>query len=46
MSTILNGLPYSNQQTIVRIRGQKEVVKPAQIIVWASITDFDEDYTR
>jgi len=38
LPTILRDLPYSDKRTTARIRGQ-EAVKPAQIIIWASITD-------
>jgi hypothetical protein len=40
--TILRGLPYSERQTTVRIRGQKEAIKPAQIIIWVRITSVDQ----
>jgi hypothetical protein len=40
--TILRRLPYSEQQTTVRIRGKEKEVKPTQIIIWASITDIDQ----
>ena len=43
MPTILHGLPYSERQVTVRVRGQELVVKPTQIILWASITNVNQN---
>jgi hypothetical protein len=41
--TILYGLPYFNRRTTLFVRGREELVKPTQIIVWASIADIGQD---
>ena len=40
--TILRRLSYSERPTTIRVRGHEEVVKSTQIIIWASIADFDQ----
>jgi len=42
VSTILRSLPYSDHRSTVLVRGREEVLKPAQIVIWASITDIDQ----
>jgi hypothetical protein len=40
--TIPRTLPYSDHRTTVVVRGKEELIKPTQIIVWASITDVSQ----
>jgi hypothetical protein len=41
--TIIRQLPYFDHRTPILVQGQAEEIKPAQIIVWVSISDVGDE---